>query len=144
LPSSLKVLINSISGKPIVELYLHDNAFGPIGVAQFENFLREAPHLKKLSVNNCGLGPEATSTIANALIANQHTKLVKLCISRSRVETRGALALADYFKTYASLEHFEAYQNGIRDEGSAALAGSLQQHAQTGALKHLELNDNYF
>ena len=69
-----------------------------------------------LSVTNTGLGPEAAETIANSLKANQHTKLKKLCISRSRVEEVGALALAEYFNTYDSLEYLEIYQNGIRDE----------------------------
>ena len=62
------------------------------------------------------MGPEAAATIANSLKANQNTKLTKLCISRSRVEEGGALALAEYFKTYDSLEYLEIYQNGIRDE----------------------------
>jgi len=88
---------------------MHDNAFGPIGVAQFEGFLKEATHLRVLSVTNCGLGPEATTTIANALISNEHTKLTKLCISRSRVEKVGALALAEYFDSYDTLEHLEIF-----------------------------------
>ena len=88
---------------------MHDNAFGPIGVAQFEDFLRNATCLKRLSVTNCGLGPEATTTIANALIANEHTKLESLCISRSRVETKGALALAEYFETYFELQKLQIF-----------------------------------
>jgi len=39
LPPSMKLLIDSISTKPIQQLYIHDNAFGPIGVAQFKDFL---------------------------------------------------------------------------------------------------------
>ena len=107
LPPSLKILIDSISTHPIQELYLHDNAFGPIGVAQFEDFLRSAKNLTTLSVTNCGLGPQASSTIANALIANEDTKLRKLRMSRSRVETEGAKVLAAYFNMYDSLEHLE-------------------------------------
>ena len=146
LPPSLKLLIDSISQKPIQQLYLADNAFGPIGVDQFKDFLENAPHLKVLSVTNTGLGPEAAATIANSLKANEHTKLTKLCISRSRVEEGGALALADYFKTYDSLEYLEIYQNGIRDEqeGSSQLALSLLPSAKSGNLKHLEINDNFF
>ena len=65
--------------------------------------------MRVLSVTNCGLGPQATTTIANALISNEHTKLQKLCIGRSRVEKVGALALANYFDTYDSLEYLEIY-----------------------------------
>lgn len=109
LPPSMTILINSIARFPIQELYLHDNAFGPIGVDTFKDFLREATHLRVLSVTNCGLGPEATTTIAESLIANENTKLEKLCISRSRVETKGAIALARYFTTYTSLQHLEIF-----------------------------------
>lgn len=117
---------------------MHDNAFGPIGVAQFEDFLKEATHLSFLSITNCGLGPEASTTVANALIANEHTKLKKLCISRSRVESNGAHALANYFNTYNYLEHIEIFQNGIRgEEGMTALMESLLPHAQEGNLKHI-------
>ena len=107
LPQSLNILIKSIDSKPIIELYLHDNALGPIGVAQFEDFIKHASLLQKLSVTNCDLGPEATTTIANALLENEHTKLNTLCISRSRVETKGAIALANYFNSYDSLERLE-------------------------------------
>ena len=71
-----------------------------------------------LSVSNCGLGPQASTVIAEALLANEDIKLTKLMISRSRVETEGALALAKYFQSYDSLEHLEIFQNGIRDDGS--------------------------
>ena len=73
---------------------MHDNAFGPIGVDQFKDFLMTATHLTTLSVTNTGLGPEATTTIAQSLQANENIKLKKLCISRSRVENAGAQALA--------------------------------------------------
>ena len=39
IPPSLKLLIDSVSTKPIRELHLSDNAFGPIGVEQFKDFL---------------------------------------------------------------------------------------------------------
>ena len=97
-----------------------------------------------LSVTNCGLGPEATTTIAESLLANEKTKLRKLMISRSRVETVGAKALARYFRTYNKLQHLEIFQNGIREDGSEELATSLEEHARTGHLKHLMLNDNFF
>ena len=57
---------------------MQDNAFGPIGVDQFKDFLRTAPHLKALNVSNTGLGPEATIIIAQSLAANEHTKLTSL------------------------------------------------------------------
>ena len=109
LPASIKMLVDSLATKPIQELYMHDNAFGPIGVDQFKEFLRTAPHLTVLSVTNTGLGPEATTTIAQSLQANEQTKLKKLCISRSRVEDVGAQALAQYIGSYDTLEHLEIF-----------------------------------
>lgn len=140
LPPSLRILINSIRTKPIVELYLHDNAFGPIGVEQFQDFLVEATNLKVLSVTNCGLGPEASSTIAESLLANENTKLEKLCISRSRVEDKGAIALSSYFDSYDGLTHLEISQNGVRRDGMTPLIESLRKHP---SLATLNLSDNY-
>ena len=107
LPPSMTALMNSISTKPITELYLHDNAFGPIGVDTFKDFLRGASQLKVLSVSNCRLGPVASTTIAESLIANGAVKLTKLRISTNEVENDGALSLAKYFNSYDCLEHLE-------------------------------------
>ena len=140
----MKLLIDSIAAKPIQKLYLHDNAFGPIGVAQFKDFLETTPVLTTLSVSNCGLGPEATTTIAEALIKNGNVKLEELMISRSRVENVGAHALSRYLGSYDTLQHLEIFQNGIRAEGSTALVSSLLPSARSGSLKHLAINDNFF
>ena len=32
LPPSIRMLVDSLATKPIQELHIHDNAFGPIGV----------------------------------------------------------------------------------------------------------------
>ena len=88
---------------------MDNNAFGPNGVDQFKEFLRTAPHLTVLSMTNTGLGPKATTEIAQSLQANDKTKLKKLCISRSRVEDVGAQALSQYIGSYDTLEHLEIY-----------------------------------
>lgn len=146
LPISLRYLIEGASTKLLQQLYLQDNAFGPIGVEQFKDFLRTSQHLTVLDVSNTGLGPEAASTIARALMDNQNTKLLELKISRSRIEEEGALCLAEYFNTYDTLEHIEISQNGIRDEkgGASQLAKSLMKSAKAGNLTHLQINDNFF
>lgn len=125
---------------------MHENEFGTQAVEQFKDFLTNAPNLTLLSVTNTGLGPDAAATIANALCANEHTKLKSLRMSRSRVEEKGAIALALYFKTYDTLEYLEIYENSIRDDegGASQLATSLLPSAKSGSLKHLEINDNYF
>ena len=77
--------------------------------------------MRVLSVTNCGLGPEASSTIAESLLANENTKLEKLCIARSRVEDQGAIALSNYFDSYDGLTYLEIWQNGIRNDGMTPL-----------------------
>lgn len=57
LPASLKVMIDAIIDKDIVELNLSHNAFGPDGVTAYVEFLEKCPTLKVLNVTNCGLGP---------------------------------------------------------------------------------------
>ena len=125
LPRSLELLVNSISFKPVQKLYLHDNALGPIGVEKITDFLRSAHSLKVLSVANCGLGPEATTMIAESLLANEQTRLTELMISRSRVEEKGAIPLAEYFRTYDTLERLEIFQNAIKNESATLLTKSL-------------------
>ena len=63
--------------------------------------------------------------IANALLASNGTKLKQLHISRNRVENKGSLALASYLSTYNTLEVLEIYQNGIYQEGLAAILQSI-------------------
>ena len=75
-------------------------------------------------------------------MANENTKLEKLLISNCRVETAGAVALAEYFKSYDTLQHLEIFNNNINDEGSVQLGKSLVYHGNS--LKHLEINDNWF
>lgn len=68
LPQSLKYLVDAINDKQIVELNLRDNAFGPAGVRSLETFLATMPSLRVLNVTNCGLGPEGSSMIAEAIL----------------------------------------------------------------------------
>jgi Ran GTPase-activating protein (RanGAP) involved in mRNA processing and transport len=104
---------------------MRDNAFGPNGVVSFDFWLKSNTFLTHLDITNCGLGPEGTEMIANALLASNGTKLKQLHISRNRVENKGSLALASYLSTYNTLEVLEIYQNGIYQEGLAAILQSI-------------------
>lgn len=104
LPDSLSHLISAIQGFNITHLYMSDNAFGPNGVVKFNSQLASSfNHLTHLHLLNCGLGPEGTQMIAEALIENGSIKLQELYISRNRVEDKGAKALAKYFETNSKL-----------------------------------------
>jgi hypothetical protein len=91
---------------------------------------------------NCGLGPEGTEMVANALLENGNIKLKCLFISRNRVENKGAAALARYFKTNNQLNKLLIYQNGLKSEAFKDLMPSLVPSAESGALEFLDINDN--
>ena len=89
---------------------MSDNAFGPNGVVKFNNQLASSfQQLTHLHLLNCGLGPEGTQMIADALIENGSIKLQSLFISRNRVEDKGAKALARYFETNTKLRKLLIY-----------------------------------
>jgi Ran GTPase-activating protein 1 len=67
----LKFLINALADKPVTELILSDNAFGPDGIKSFSKFLEECPSLEILNVSNCGVGPEGCTMLADALFKNK-------------------------------------------------------------------------
>lgn len=139
LPKSLFELVNVIHGKNIQVLDLSDNAFGPIGVQSFENFLKNTHSLKKLYLENNGLGPEGAEMVAESLISNETISLDVLAVNRNRLENKGALAFSKLLTKMQSLTEFQAFQNGIKEEGMAALLDSLSLNKE---LKIIKINDN--
>lgn len=122
---------------------MSDNAFGPNGVVKFNNQLASSFNsLTHLHLLNCGLGPEGTQMVAEALLENGNIKLQSLFISRNRVEDKGAKALAKYFQTNTRLQKLLIYQNGLRKEAFLALLPSLASSAESGALEYLDISDN--
>ena len=95
LPKSLYELIVALKNKKIISLDLSDNAFGPIGVASFDFYLTQCSTLKKLYVENNGLGPEGAESLAKALLSS-NIRLEELRISRNRLENKGAVAISKY------------------------------------------------
>jgi Ran GTPase-activating protein 1 len=94
LPKSLFELVSAIDGKNITILDLSDNAFGPIGVQSFDFFIKKTKSLKELYVENNGLGPEGSESLANAILENDDLKLDVLSINRNRLEDKGGKAFA--------------------------------------------------
>jgi Ran GTPase-activating protein 1 len=94
LPKSLLALIKAIEDKNIRVLDLSDNAFGPIGVAAFDFFLRKTKNLKELHLENNGLGPEGSSMVAQSMMENEALLLEHLTINRNRLENKGAIAFS--------------------------------------------------
>ena len=143
LPDSLTHLIDAIQAFKVTHLFMSDNAFGPNGVVKFDRQLATSfEHLTHLHLLNCGLGPEGTEMVANALLENGKIKLKCLFISRNRVENKGAAALARYFETNDQLNKLLIYQNGMKSDAFKALMPSLVPSASSGALEFLDINDN--
>jgi|688.fasta_scaffold430278_3 Ran GTPase-activating protein (RanGAP) involved in mRNA processing and transport len=110
LPDSTGLLVDAIKVYNITHLYMSDNAFGPNGVVKFNKQLAAGFFsLTHLHLLNCGLGPEGTEMVADALRENGAIKLKCLFISRNRVEDKGAKALARYFKEYNQLNKLLIY-----------------------------------
>lgn len=93
LPKSLYELIVALKNKKIISLDLSDNAFGPIGVSSFDFYLTQCSTLRKLYVENNGLGPEGAESLAKALLSS-NMRLEELRISRNRLENKGAIAIS--------------------------------------------------
>ncbi len=85
LPKSLKFLIDALDNKPVNELILSDNAFGPDGIKSFEKFLEKCASLEILNVSNCGIGPEGCKMLSVALLKNKKCHLKEFYASRDRL-----------------------------------------------------------
>ena len=57
LPLSLKALCTALLEKPVTQLNLSHNAFGPTGLPGCDFFLVQTPTITELEITNCGLGP---------------------------------------------------------------------------------------
>ena len=98
------MLIDAVAPKQIKTLNLRDNAFGPIGVQQFKDYLQNTQHLQSLNISNCGISAEAAETLSEALRANENIKLTDLKMCRNRISDGGAKAMALYFQSYDTLQ----------------------------------------
>jgi Ran GTPase-activating protein (RanGAP) involved in mRNA processing and transport len=70
LPPALKLLLEAILARPIRNLTLSDNAFGPNGAPSIAPLLQKTTTLRFLNVNNCGLGPTGSGMLVDALLTN--------------------------------------------------------------------------
>lgn len=139
LPPSLKLMVDKITDKPIVELDLSHNAFGPDGVNAYVDFLEKCPTLEVLNLTNCGLGPAGGELLAAALLKNEKMRLKEFYGSRGRLENKGIEALSKVFSAQKSLQKIEVYQSGIR-MGLKHLFKALLDCQAT--IEHVHVGDN--
>jgi Ran GTPase-activating protein 1 len=153
IPPALSSLLTALLELPDLQnVDLSDNAFGLNTAAPLVEFLGKATPLRRLILNNNGLGPEAGTLVANSLAKlaekkaegpTEVRKLEKIICGRNRLETG---SMAAWVKAYQVLgpgiREVKMTQNGIRQEGVKLLLSEGLSHAP--GLEVLDLQDNTF
>ncbi|KAG8232040.1 hypothetical protein J437_LFUL014443 [Ladona fulva] len=160
IPKALEFLGDGIisSGATLTELILSDNAFGPVGLAGLETFIRSPSchSLQILRLNNNGLGIQGAKVegrtcclgiLSKALLdaiessrkLGKQMALKVFVAGRNRLENEGAKLLARVFKEMKTLEELSMPMNGIYHQGLSELTSALSENPN---LRVVDLNDN--
>ncbi|XP_050077371.1 ran GTPase-activating protein [Anopheles maculipalpis] len=151
IPIALKALGQGMitAGAQLTVLDCSDNALGPNGMVGLVDLLKSPTcyTLEQLKLNNCGLGIQGGTMLAEALLEGHSASkrvgkplALKVFIAgRNRLENAGAKALSETFATIGTLEQIEMPQNGIYHVGITALSQAFKQNTK---LRILNLNDN--
>lgn len=148
IPPALDALLQALLPlQQLSHINLSDNAFGLNTQAPLVRFLQAHTPLRHLILNNNGLGPEAGALIADALsrlaTAQNGGKLETIVCGRNRLENGSMTAWSRAVAAHAaSLRDVRMIQNGIRQEGVAALLRDGLGRA--ARLRALDLQDNTF
>lgn len=118
---------------------LSNNAVGPNGSQALSGYLKNATGLRVFHINNCGLGIQGATTIAEALKEGK-VDLEVISMGRNRLEDKGATAIASALAEMKSIREVHLFQNVIREGGMVplleALAGKPELHT-------LDISDNF-
>lgn len=149
-PALSSLLTASLSLHKLSTINLSDNAFGLNTVEPLQVFLSQHVPLQHLILNNNGLGPRAGTLVADALTqlaerkskANSVPALETVVCGRNRLEAGSMAAWVKAYGSNTGVRHVRMVQNGIRQEGIAALLrdGLSRCHK----LETLDLQDNTF
>uniref|UniRef100_A0A182R303 Uncharacterized protein n=1 Tax=Anopheles funestus TaxID=62324 RepID=A0A182R303_ANOFN len=151
IPIALKALGQGMitAGAQLTVLDCSDNALGPNGMVGLVDLLKSATcyTLEELKLNNCGLGIQGGTMLAEALLEGHKASkkvgkplALKVFIAgRNRLENSGAKALSETFATIGTLEQIETPQNGIYHVGITALSEAFKMNRN---LRIINLNDN--
>lgn len=156
IPPALDALLTALLNCPNLHtINLNDNAFGLNTVEPLRPFLSKHTPLRHLYLNNNGLGPAAGTLVAEALEQLAARKeesraagskdvphLETVVCGRNRLETGSMAAWAKAYTANKHVRTIKMVQNGIRQEGIAALL----QHglANCSELRVVDLQDNTF
>lgn len=141
-PIAMNHLLKGIteSGAKLTLLDLSDNAIGPIGAPSVIEFLESesAETIEKLYLNNCGLGPEGSTSIAACI--PRLRKLREFICGRNRLENKGAANMSNALSKFRTLEVLRLPQNGINVKGIKCLSDAIDKNFKT--IREIDLSDN--
>jgi Ran GTPase-activating protein 1 len=155
IPPALDALLTALlKCEKLHTINLNDNAFGLNTVEPLRPFLSKHVPLRHLYLNNNGLGPAAGTLVAQALEQLAARKeearaqgkdvphLETVVCGRNRLETGSMAAWAKAYTANKHVRVVKMVQNGIRQEGIAALL----QHGLSNCaeLRVVDLQDNTF
>ncbi|KAK5117727.1 hypothetical protein LTR62_005151 [Meristemomyces frigidus] len=155
IPKALSSLLQALLKCPELHtINLNDNAFGLNTVEPLRPFLSQHIPLQHLFLNNNGLGPAAGTLVAESLaqLAENKAKASKdgkevpdletVVCGRNRLENGSMAAWVKACTANSRVRTVKMVQNGIRQEGIAALI----QHglSKCEELRVLDLQDNTF
>ncbi|KIX92826.1 uncharacterized protein Z520_11489 [Fonsecaea multimorphosa CBS 102226] len=156
IPPALSSLLTALLECPNLHtIDLSDNAFGLNTKDPLVDFLSKHTPLKHLVLNNNGMGPEAGTAIAEALIKLAERKetarkegksvpyLESIVCGRNRLENGSMPAWARAYEAHkAGIKSVKMTQNGIRPEGISHLITSGLSKCEN--LEVLDMQDNTF
>ena len=139
LPKCLKYLLEAIADKPIKELNLSDNALGPTASSGYEFFFQKNKTLEKLSMNNCGMGPEGTISLMKIIKENKNMPLKILRYSRNKMESKGCNFISELIKEKKTLKEIKISDNEIDCEGINSFLNSIKINEN---ISLIDINNN--
>lgn len=101
-------------------------------------YLEKATSLRTFLINNCGLGIDGTTIIANALKTGG-VNLEVIAMARNRLENQGTIEISSALKGMSNIKEVHLYQDVIRAEGMVPLLNSLMDKN----LVTLDISDNF-
>lgn len=141
-PVALEFILNGImnSGAQLIHLDLSDNAIGPVGAPPVLKFLQSpsAEKIEVLYVDNCGWGPDGSTSLSTVLSGLRNLR--KFVCGRSRLEDEGSTAVSDSLLGMDKLTVLRLNQNGINVKGIKQVAKVIQANKET--LTEIDLSDN--
>lgn len=139
IPPALESLTGPLIGKPkFYAIDLSNNAISINGSKALSNFLENSTNLKVFLINNCGLGIQGSTIIAESLKKGK-VNLEVIAMARNRLENPGTIAIASALKEMSAIKEVYLFQDVIRKDGMVALLDALMDKKVTT----LDICDNF-